>query len=147
MLCMRGTGVMMFVLSLPKLLSRDAWSTTSSSLSATRTCNAKPCDTRDGEQLCTGALSRLSCASNSIHTAFCTHTEDKNPLGLAHKHGFSQTNHNLNQTGLVTPPSASPSRVTSSFRGPWKSSWRVRSMLTAAISFRSGLIVYFSGLW
>lgn len=38
MLCMRGTGVMMLVLSLPKLLSSDAWSTTSSSLSATSTC-------------------------------------------------------------------------------------------------------------
>lgn len=41
MLCMRGTGVMMFVLSLPKLLSSDAWSTTSSSLSATSTCPAE----------------------------------------------------------------------------------------------------------
>lgn len=38
MLCMRGTGVMMLVLSFPKLLSNDAWSTTSSSLSATSTC-------------------------------------------------------------------------------------------------------------
>ena len=36
--------------------------------------------------------------------------------------------------------------LTSSFRGPWKSSCRVRSMLTAAISLRSGLMVYFSGL-
>ena len=41
---------------------------------------------------------------------------------------------------------STPQPRTSSFRGPWKSSCRVRSMLTAAISLRSGLIVYFSGL-
>lgn len=52
MLCMRGTGVMMLVLSLPKLLSSDAWSTTSSSLSATRTCASPHTKTKRLSDVC-----------------------------------------------------------------------------------------------